>query len=338
MRPGGTIGTRWRARGLSLIEMMVTLVIGSFLMIGVIAIFSQSRSTYRTNDAVGRLQENVRFALDTIQPDIRLARNWGMHSTDVKVVVPGGLVVTCPDGTNITAWALGDPVAGLPPVGVEASDDSYALPCPAFAGNYQAGTDVLVIRHASGAQTVPTANVIQVQSDRTISRLFSNGAPPPTPACCTFDWQVHAYYIAASSSLGANVPSLRRKTLVNGVLQDQEIIAGVEDLQVQLGVDTGPNPDNTVERYVDADHGLVDPLNAAFDPDAKIIAVRLWLMFRAEQAEGNTLDGGEVVGYVDGATYDYADVADYAPGDGFRRTLVNKTIVLRNYLGYSGLP
>jgi len=320
------------ARGVSLIEMMVTLVIGAFLMIGVIAIFSQSRSTYRTNDAVERLQENARFAIATMQPDIRLARNWGMHSIDALVVVPGGISVTCPDGTDISAWALD---TGN---GVEAADAAYNLPCPAFEDNYRAGTDVLVVRHASGQQTVPTNNVVQVQGDRTISRLFDNGAPPAAPACCTFDWQVHAYYIADSSSVGADVPSLRRMTLVNGVLQDQELIAGVEDLQVQLGVDTGPAPDNSVERYVDADHGLVDPADAAFDPDAKIIAVRLWLMFRAEQAEGTELPDGNVIGFVDGNTYSYADVADYAPADGFRRTLVNKTIVLRNYLGYTGLP
>ncbi len=310
-------------RGVSLVEMMVTLVIGAFLMIGVIAIFSQTRTTYRTSDAVERLQENLRFALDSIQPDIRLARNWGMHSMDAYVEVPAGIVVTCPDGTDITAWALDTAL------GVEAADAAYTLPCPAFEDNYRAGTDVLVVRHASGQQTVPTANVVQVQSDRTRSRLFNDGAPPATPACCTFDWQTHAYYIANSSSLGANVPSLRRMTLIDGVLQDQEVIAGVEDLQVQLGVDRGPVPDNDVERYVNPNDGLVTPADPAFDANAKIIAVRFWLMLRAERPE---------VGYVDGASYDYANVADYAPGDNIRRTLVNKTIVLRNYLGYSGLP
>ncbi|MCC7259014.1 MAG: PilW family protein [Gammaproteobacteria bacterium] len=314
---------RRHERGVSLIEMMVTLVIGAFLMIGVIAIFSQTRSTYRTNDAVERLQENLRFALATVQPDIRLARNWGMHSMDHKVQVPAGIVVTCPDGTDITAWAL-DTAAG-----VQASDAAYTLPCPAFEDNYRPGTDVLVVRHASGQQTVPTNGIVQVQSDRNRSILFDGGAPPASPACCTFDWQTHAYYIANSSSLGQNVPSLRRMTLIAGVLQDQEVIAGVEDLQVQLGVDRGPNPDNDVERYVDPSHGLVTVGHADFDANAKIIAVRFWLMLRSEQPE---------VGHVDAASYDYANVADYMPDDGIRRALVNKTIVLRNYLGYTGLP
>ena len=106
------------------------------------------------------------------------------------------------------------------------------------------------------------------------------------------------------------------------MLQDQELIAGVEDFQVELGVDT--TGDNTVDRYVDADNGLLTPGDPAFDPNARVLAARVWLMFRAEQPE---------TGFVDGATYNYADVANYAPADTFRRLLVNKTILVRNSRG-----
>lgn len=306
------------ARGLSLIEMMVTMLIGAFLMIGVISIFGQTRTTFRTNDTVERMQENARFALATIEPDVRLARNWGMHSVDAKVVVPAGVQVRCEDGTDVSAWALD------PTLAVQATNDDYAglVPCPAFADDWQDGTDVLVVRHASGQPTVPTANVVQIHGDRTISRVFDNGVAPAPAGGQTFDWQLNSYYVAASSSLGAGVPSLRRLALVNGVLTDQELIPGVEDFQVQLGVDT--DNDNVVERYVEADHGLVTPGDPAFDDDAKVLAVRVWLMFRAEQPE---------TGFVDGASYAYGDVANFQPADGFRRALVNKTILLRNFRG-----
>ena len=316
-----------RAAGLTLIEMMVTLLIGAFLMIGVISIFSQSRTTFRTNDTVERMQENLRFALATMQPDIRLARNWGLSSRASNVTLAAGVTATCPDGTDVGAWTLN------PDVGVEASNGVYPpdLACAAFDDAFQAGSDVLVVRHASGQPTAATATVTQIQSDRAVSRVFDDGVTPAADDCpalpalqtrCTYDWQTHAYYVAATSSLGPNVPSLRRKSLVNGVLQDQELIPGVEDFQVQLGVDT--DNDNTVERYVDADAPILDPADAAFIPDAKVLAVRLWLLFRAEQPE---------TGFVDGATYSYADVANYQPADGFRRVLVNKTIVLRNARG-----
>ncbi|HET7608276.1 MAG TPA: prepilin-type N-terminal cleavage/methylation domain-containing protein, partial [Gammaproteobacteria bacterium] len=53
--------------GLTLIELMVALAIGMFLMIGAITVFMQSRTTFRVNESVARLQENARFVLDTLE-------------------------------------------------------------------------------------------------------------------------------------------------------------------------------------------------------------------------------------------------------------------------------
>lgn len=297
-----------REAGLSLIEMMVTLVIGALLIIGVVAMFSQTRSTYRTNETVVRMQENLRFILSQMEPDLRMTGSWGMQSAGPNVDVPAGITVTCPDGSDISAWLLNN----LEPV--TASNASYTLPCatPADAP-YLAGTDVLVVRHASGATTTPTAGVVQIQGDRSTSRVFNDGTGPG--GCCTFNWQTNAYYISSASSLGANVPSLRRKTLAGSVWQDEELVAGVENLQIQLGVDT--DADGVVDRYVDPDNALVSPL--AFP--ARIIAVQLWLMMRADAPDGS---------FIEAETYNFADVAGYAPADRFRRQLVSKTIVLRN--------
>lgn len=316
MKPGApNMHCQPRIAGLSLIEMMVTLVIGAFLMIGVISIFAQSRTTYRTNDTIARMQENLRFALATMQPDIRLARNWGMNNDDGTV--PGAIsmqpsvAATCPSGANITAWAIN------PTSGVQASSGAFpaGMVCPAFANApLRAASDVLVVRHASGATTAPTNTVIQIASNRVGGIIFNNGAAPlggPCPPTCVYNWQTHLYYVSSASSLGANVPSLRRKSLVGGVFVDEELVPGVEDLQVQLGLDTTGG--NTVNRYVNA--------GAALPANSRVLAVHLWLMFRAERAE---------VGFVDGAVYNYADRVNYAPANAFRRALVNKTILLRN--------
>jgi hypothetical protein len=115
------------------------------------------------------------------------------------------------------------------------------------------------------------------------------------------------------------------------VFEDDEIIPGVEDLQIQFGVDpTGVS--GIATRYVNPD--------AAIGDDEQIVAVRIWLLVRAENPE---------VGFVDGRTYAYADRdpasttndlnsagADgsaYVPADGFRRLLVSRTIQIRNAVG-----
>lgn len=63
--------------GLSLVEIMVALVISTFLMGGVIQVYLGNKTAYRFADASSRIQENARFALDTITTDARLSGFFG---------------------------------------------------------------------------------------------------------------------------------------------------------------------------------------------------------------------------------------------------------------------
>jgi type IV pilus assembly protein PilW len=60
-------------KGMTLIEIMIALLLGVFLLAGVMQIFISSRETYRVQEALSRLQENGRFAMDFIGRDIRMA-------------------------------------------------------------------------------------------------------------------------------------------------------------------------------------------------------------------------------------------------------------------------
>lgn len=59
--------------GFSLVELMVALALSLILLAGVLAIFASSRTTYETTDRLSRIQENGRFALDSIVRDLRSA-------------------------------------------------------------------------------------------------------------------------------------------------------------------------------------------------------------------------------------------------------------------------
>jgi len=60
-----------RHGGLSLIELLVALFIGLILTAGIIQIFVGSNENYRFQEALGRVQETGRFALETIAGDLR---------------------------------------------------------------------------------------------------------------------------------------------------------------------------------------------------------------------------------------------------------------------------
>ncbi|MBT5219423.1 MAG: prepilin-type N-terminal cleavage/methylation domain-containing protein, partial [Woeseia sp.] len=66
--------------GMTLVELLVTLAIGSFLMIGAVQIYSQSRQAFVINESIARVQETAQFAMDTVEADLRMASNWGLHS------------------------------------------------------------------------------------------------------------------------------------------------------------------------------------------------------------------------------------------------------------------
>jgi type IV pilus assembly protein PilW len=66
-----------RQSGLSLIELMIALALGLVLTLGVVQVFLGSSQTYRLSDALGKVQENVRFSLGTLQYDARMAGHFG---------------------------------------------------------------------------------------------------------------------------------------------------------------------------------------------------------------------------------------------------------------------
>lgn len=63
--------------GLSLIELMIALALGLLLTLGVVQIFLGSSQTYRLGDSLGKVQENIRFTLGTLQYEARMAGHFG---------------------------------------------------------------------------------------------------------------------------------------------------------------------------------------------------------------------------------------------------------------------
>ena len=323
-------------RGLSLIELMVALAIGLLLILGAITIYSQSRDTYRAAETVARLQETARYAFDVLEPDLRMASYWGLTSRADHIVnraapgegLPADLVAaaTVIDGCG-SNWVinLDEYIAGWNAASL-ADPDTYGLGCVAYQNDYRAGTDGLTVRRS--AETVPAALAagrLYIQSTRTQGAIFIAEASctnPKDPACLpggfvppaseTRELIATAYYIANRSVGRVNVPALRRKRLVTGSMLDEEVVSGVEDLQVRFGVDA--DGDSNADSYV-------DPRTDPADYGGQIVAATIWLRVRAEEPD---------FGFTDGRDYVYADVDEAAPNDHFRRIVVARTISLRN--------
>jgi type IV pilus assembly protein PilW len=333
MKAGGGSGPA--QRGLSLVELMVAMAIGVFLLAGALSVFGKTRDLYRTNDATARLQETARYAMSTIEADLRMANSWGLISTPDAVDNSPRLDIANPPAiaAGYTLPAELNPYSGaINQCGamwavklfayVEANDDSYGYACAAF-GAAVPGSDQLTIRRASTqvidvAALGASAGQIKLQSSRVRGTLFASGATPVDFSAPTSESRAlvaNGYYVDQDSDERPGTPSLRRKQLdVAGgatVIGDLQIVPGVEDLQVEFGADF--NDDQNADYFVQPD--------VAIPAGDQIVAVRVWLLVRAEQPEA---------GFIDNRVYDYASRVAYAPADAFRRVLVSKTVALRN--------
>ena len=182
--------------GLSLIEIMISLLRGAFLLGGVLQIFIGSKQTYRMQENLSRLQENGRLALDLIGRDIRMTGYWGCLS---------------PSTPNVDIAGTND---------VDNYTDSN--------GNV-IYTDSIILRGAYSQ--IPTGTC----GDRV-------SVTPPPPAIPT----APPYYIHPSSMVTYRIN--------NGVLKKNtdDLIEGIENMQILYGVDTGT--DKTANYYVTADN------------------------------------------------------------------------------------
>lgn len=354
-----------REAGLSLVELLVALTIGSMIIVGAVVVYSQSRSNFALNETTARLQEEARYVLSLIEPDLQLAGFYGYtNSSDDFLIVDG-----TGSGTPTSKLQQTDPRFPGVAAATHACGDNFALDLMATVqglnnmandGDFVPGpnadapgpasrcarssveplTDALTIRRASTAAVGASALRLQLYVNRlkqTNQRIVLDGVAPGPVAVGLQEIRnlvIRTFYVASDSEGRPGTPALRMVALDDGqAFTDVEVMPGVEDLQVQFGVDTGdydndgiididadangiPDaPNGFATRYVNADSPLL--------PGAQVVSVRLWLRLRSEAPE---------VGFRDDRIYNYADTSFTAAGAdaAFRRVLVSRTIQLRN--------
>jgi type IV pilus assembly protein PilW len=195
MKRHSTTAGRRGPLGFSLVELMVAITLGLLLTAGILQLFQGTKVTFRTNDALARVQENGRFALEILKRQIREAGADGFCGADLEVenhLNPGcsGYVDAIFDpGLAVTAWeftgtGIGDDYsipADLDPAAASANDWSTsvgggaALP-DELDGEVVPGSDVIVIRRMRVLRDVTAAGNTP-QGNAAINLNTSHGLP-----------------------------------------------------------------------------------------------------------------------------------------------------------------
>lgn len=325
----GLTGKHFAQRGLTLVELMVSLAIGLFLVVGLAALFASMSSSRSELDKSSRQIENGRYALQILSDEISHAGYYGALANGP--VVPTS-VTSLPDPCSITLSdvqaSLGFPVQGY------AGAATSGLSC---LSNYKPNTAVLVVRRAStsigfvsgqfniqvsgcAGDAVPYA-VATASSALTLHKNTSPGCLPITgaPTADISPYLIRIFFVSSCSLLtsgGAcndSVPTLKRVDVNSGGTTTTALVEGIENIQFEYGVD-------------DAGSDGVPDLYAAsptFAEWSNVMTVRAHILAR-------NID--QTAGHTDTKTYVLGPVS-LTPGGAFKRHAYSELVRINNSAG-----
>lgn len=332
--------------GFTLIELMISVAIGFFLMAGVFTVFSNGRQAQAVIDGQTQLIDDARFAFTSISYDLRHAGLWGKTNNYKEIA---GTVYDV-DGTQTESPIPRQGTAAIPVIAGDCEASWYRNLSESFFvannvnpylttcipnGSYQANTDVLVVKYAPPtaiASTSLAANIVYILSNSFQGELFVGDTQPDWDndiaglVASNYRLKARAYFVNTFTDVsGDGYPSLHRIELsVGPSLTDSMLIPGVEDFQLQLGLDM--NNDGSVDMYVDAD-------DARLEWDY-VTTVQFWVMVRSRDGMLRPADIANGVA-AETQTISMAGRAATTFSDGFKRVVMSTVVKLQNRLAVS---
>ena len=312
------VKSRSMQAGLSLVELMIAMVIQLLLLMGLVHIYSNSKTLFRTSEQLSRIQEEGRFCVDVLSSDIRMAGYAGCLRLGANS--PSGDPLINVIAKDVDAFSdIGDAIVGY------SGGSGWTMPTPesGVKPDYYAGTDVITVRGAYGSgayvneKAVENANIkiasnpddiaqgdLVLVSDCNGADLFTNQSNSALtlshPNSVNTDNRLSKVY-----DTDAQIYRFDEKTFFIGQEDGKEpslyvyslnsgsymrLASGVADMAISYGVDS--DEDGVVDKYSEAkDMSAVDWERA--------VGVRLGLLLQSDdsittEAAKFTFDGVDV--------------------------------------------
>lgn len=299
--------------GFSLIELMIAMVLGLAVVAAVGTLSVNATRSYRAMNRTGEQIENGRYALNLIKNDLEHAGFYGLFNP-----ISTGLTLT---GT------APDPCASS--AALQRFADSFLFHIPSQCGvtlyDQLSNTQSLRLLRASSDRADLTSGDTYIQTNPTeyiigkgANYVSNKGTPsgfvllqPDGASALIRKLHLHVYYIRNySQSSGDGIPTLMIKSPTDADNSAQSLIEGIENLQIQYGIDS--SGDGSPDTYVQTPASLLEWSN--------IVTVRLYLLARSVDAEP---------GYTDSKTYDLGNL-QVTPSDHYHHRLFSTVVRLIN--------
>jgi len=336
---------RQTQRGLSLVELMISITIGLLILSSLTTLFVNQSRTRAELDKSNRMIDNGRYALELLSDNLRLAGFYGNY-------MPSGTPAATPDPCNLTTITtaatnldvLRHHVQGYNAATATATASPPAACVTAGLTSLKSGSDILVLRRAStstvaaaNATAAPnSANTVYLQvsncsTDTSGSYQIAIGSAAftafqnkdcATPASLR-PFIVQVYFVSPDNNAGDGIPTLKRMEFnpATGAFVITPLVEGIEYLQIDYGLDA--NADGAADSYI-ATPALADWPN--------IVSVKINII--ARNTEPTT-------GYDDPKIYTLGLAGSYTPsGDDrkYKRHAYTQVVRLVNPSGRREVP
>lgn len=329
-----------RQSGLSLIELLISLVIGLLLLVGLYELFVNNSRSFRQNESIQGIQDQARFALSQISRDISMAGYWGgmlVGGDLAQSPTLAGLASDCGPGGAPWAFVTSRRVEFFN--GGENGDAATAFGCIA---DVLPGTDAVAVRRAAGQRAALVTDCATAASlTGGTFYIKTNGVggsllqvPGAAHLACVSDVPIEApfefyryvprvYFIRDhAEKAGDGIPTLCRAELAagTGTFETECLAEGVENLQITWGFDS--DGDLRADRYSNT------PTAAEMN---RAVSAQVYLLVRSLNGEQS---------YEDKKVYSFADVVKYEAKNAddeavhHYRKLFSTTVQIRNPLAF----
>ena len=320
------------SRGFTLVEWLVAMLLGLFLLAGVFTVFVMSRSSSEDAFDQSELQENGRLAIRLISQDIKWAGFFGAYtgqSTQVgpSLTLSAGSIVPassdCLDERSVGSLpSNAGPIRGLWVSRVSTTKGLAGFAC-ILAADRVANSDVISIKRLVG-RPIPASegldtNRFYMAANSQEARVIKGSETRPlfgaNNESQVREYQHYIYYLSQEDGIHV----LRKRYLtVNGgsSLIGGAMAEGVEHMVLMYGVDDSLIPDGRIDRYMSTDQMTTQRWN-----EGRVLGARLFLLIRAARESSR---------YKNNNSYQLGNITVNGGGDGYRRLLLESSIALRN--------
>ncbi|MBS4725465.1 PilW family protein [Aeromonas veronii] len=320
------------SRGFTLVEWLVAMLLGLFLLAGVFTVFVMSRSSSEDAFDQSELQENGRLAIRLISQDIKWAGFFGAYtgqSTQVGSSLSlstGSTILSasdCLDERSVGSLpSNAGPIRGLWVSRVSTTKGLAGFAC-ILAADRVANSDVISIKRLVG-RPIPASegldtNRFYMAANSQEARIIKGSETRPLFGANNesqiWEYQHYIYYLSQEDG----IPVLRKRYLtVNGgsALIGGAMAEGVEHMVLMYGVDDSLIPDGRIDRYMSTDQMTTQRWN-----EGRVLGARLFLLIRAARESSR---------YKNNNNYQLGNITVNGGGDGYRRLLLESSIALRN--------